>query len=756
MMNSIDEHEQSTVGDEELSESNTSGSDAENENGGGDEVTRGQVQASTSHQYAGQLAMMARFLKDIYPEAVEGDPPSVIPSRLTRDMLKTYLHAYSKFPLKENETSQRFKSVGAVKNALNAIVSLWKLRDRPMPEELHRFTVSYRKYYTRVHAQAVKKGHANPESGSAEISFDGYCAIAHRLSRLRGCWSAPLFWTSLWNLVCRGVSVAGLSTAVMRWKDDSLRVRLLATKNDPTSEKVYEKNVYCNLQRNEICMILWLAVEIFSKTSRKFSGDDETLGVLLIFKGENPEDIFTKHLRKALSNETVDGLEPLDEAILGAVRDNIGTHTPRKSTGPEADKYECVQCGKAFDIRGGWGLGKVKDRYNSKPGDGADKILGRILAGLDPNEDSFASLPPRFTPEGLVLLTEEFWIETVPGYEHMTPGFRTALPFLLARLIVGFDWLKENLPKIEHNEPTHPLWLAPILLHIERLKPFVICKAGYDYSDGKLSCSITKLRVTGVPSFVVTSIRLRRLEERLQEIDNRISTTMANMRAEIVQVIETIPSITGREVWNMICNRLEGASIRITPTDIEQIIDARFERFEELLEQLRPQHTETSTQPVVVGPLVPQFTAETRLFLWGGKNHRTPEDFVFPHGADVTLKSVWDMWFFGCIQGENSIGPFRHFEDRKDLRSQLDRQYLTRARSVVQKLIAEGLKLGISIQQMNTADRVESTHIYCRCFESLKAHVYTKSLEINPSKPVDLKPSHSFLYEYRMLKKVLK
>jgi hypothetical protein len=143
MSNSVDEHEQSTVGDEEFSESNTA-SDAENENGGGDEVTRGQVQASTSHQCAGQLTMMARFLKDIYPEAVEGDPPSVIPSRLTRDMLKTYLHAYSKFPLKENENSQRFKSVGAVKNAINAIVSLWKLRDRVMPEELHRFTVSYR------------------------------------------------------------------------------------------------------------------------------------------------------------------------------------------------------------------------------------------------------------------------------------------------------------------------------------------------------------------------------------------------------------------------------------------------------------------------------------------------------------------------------------------------------------------------------------------------------------------------------------
>ena len=103
----------------------------------------------------------------------------------------------------------------------------------------------------------------------------------------------PLFWTSLWNYVSRGISIGTLSTHVLRWRGDRLQGKLLRTKKDTTSEKVYWKNVYCNLDRNEICPILWLAVEIFSKSIRE-AEDGDGNDILPLFTGEDPEAIFSK------------------------------------------------------------------------------------------------------------------------------------------------------------------------------------------------------------------------------------------------------------------------------------------------------------------------------------------------------------------------------------------------------------------------------------------------------------------------------
>ena len=95
-----------------------------------------------------------------------------------------------------------------------------------MPTNISRFTKEYRKYYKRLHAKVSKKGLAKIESGSAEISSEGYALIAKRLAEMRGVWSAPLFWTGLWNVVARGVSVGSLTVEVLVWKDDCLRLKL--------------------------------------------------------------------------------------------------------------------------------------------------------------------------------------------------------------------------------------------------------------------------------------------------------------------------------------------------------------------------------------------------------------------------------------------------------------------------------------------------------------------------------------------------
>lgn len=123
----------------------------------GDEVTRGQVEDTTRSQYNGIRKMLLQYLIESYPNAIRGNPPEIVPSLLTRGMLKDFCHEYSQFKAHQVGEVRRLKSVGAVKNALNTIISIWKLRGVEIPPHIKLFTSQYRGYYKRKHAKAVKK-----------------------------------------------------------------------------------------------------------------------------------------------------------------------------------------------------------------------------------------------------------------------------------------------------------------------------------------------------------------------------------------------------------------------------------------------------------------------------------------------------------------------------------------------------------------------------------------------------------------------
>jgi hypothetical protein len=110
----------------------------------GDEVTRGQVAGRTGVKYNGLLRMFAKYLKDTYPDTVEGDPPSIIRNRQSREIVKSWLHIYSKFPLPEGEVIQRLKAISTVKNAISAVISLWKLRGVTTPETILKLSKEFR------------------------------------------------------------------------------------------------------------------------------------------------------------------------------------------------------------------------------------------------------------------------------------------------------------------------------------------------------------------------------------------------------------------------------------------------------------------------------------------------------------------------------------------------------------------------------------------------------------------------------------
>jgi hypothetical protein len=86
-----------------------------------------------------------------------------------------------------------------------------------------------------------------------------------------------------------------------------------------------------------------------------------------------------------------------DESAVHIRVDHANTHSIRKGSGTYSQSGTTAPPpATATAGRGEWSLGKVFDLYLflAEP---ADTYLGRILAGLDPNKDNFATLPPHFT-----------------------------------------------------------------------------------------------------------------------------------------------------------------------------------------------------------------------------------------------------------------------------------------------------------------------------------------------------------------------
>jgi hypothetical protein len=175
-------------------------------------VSEGRVVKKTMGKCNGLLRDFAVFLASHLIDAGLGSNP-IKRDDLTKEACYDWLEEYRLHPEIEGQQQRRMKSVSAVRGAVDSIISMWKLSGSPRPDWL--------------------------------------------------------------NDMAEGVSVAKLSYQVMRWKDDCLQVKLLVVKNDRTSERVHWKNCYANVVNPERCMLLWLAVAVFSKSMQENVDDQE-------------------------------------------------------------------------------------------------------------------------------------------------------------------------------------------------------------------------------------------------------------------------------------------------------------------------------------------------------------------------------------------------------------------------------------------------------------------------------------------------
>jgi hypothetical protein len=221
---------------------------------------------------------------------------------------------------------------------------------------------------------------------------------------------------------------------------------------------------------------------------------DELHEVDKLFTGTNQDERFAKALRKALASDACQTL--LRE--LG--RYDFSPHSTRKGSAAFASNGSTYAANfVAVTLRAGWSLGDVLGRY-FKYDAPMDAFLGRILAGLDVNSPTFATLPPRFvnSVDDALLL-------------HCFPAFLKRSDSLgLLRFI---------LPSLVH----HHTELARMLPRRHRLHASVL------FMDSKLRQSLDtstadslKIRATGVPPHVTVLRQGASIESKIDRLTTHL------------------------------------------------------------------------------------------------------------------------------------------------------------------------------------------------------------------------------------------
>ena len=182
--------------------------------------------------------------------------------------------------------------------------------------------------------------------------------------------------------------------------------------------------------------------------------------------------------------------------------DHADSHGIRKEY--VAYATSCTTCPPplpSIAFRGEWSMGKIFDTYFHF-GIIGDCYLGRILAGLDPNTESFAQVPPHFKCDASNTHVERamqlcFGPILVAHAEHGVSGVQL---LCLASMDHHADFLKDFVVKAS----AHPFSQIPILndsMLLGELKDLLTLDP-----DGEI-------QATGIPPHVQQAVQLRHIME---------------------------------------------------------------------------------------------------------------------------------------------------------------------------------------------------------------------------------------------------
>jgi len=415
----------------------------------------------------------------------------------------------------------------------------------------------------------------------------------------------------MWNLMSRVGNAVSICKSHLQWDEDALLIYFAHEKTDQTQSRPGDpRHIYANPFQPAICPILslglfFLAIDITKPTSE------------FIFAGSNQYCRFHKSLRSRFA----------DEELLGHSTGTFGTHSIRKGSATYASSGSTA-CPPyaAVSLRAGWATGHVSSLYLQYQSAG-DQHVGRTVCGLNPNDTTFAVLPPRFKPD----FDPNPLLETLfSNFTGVSAELRRVLTMTTASVFYHMEWLENNLPA------SHPLLSTPVfrLAYQRPISSMVEC---HTWKPGDA------IQATGIPPHVSILLQMKSLNQALTQMPDRISA--------------------------MLDQRVDGEGAFLRNASSEQVKHLISEAVREVIDnhnQRIPAPEDEGAPVVEQGLVFPSFFPTEK-----SKLSRLPPDFELPHGS---LQNAWVCYL--CWDKRKRLPPLRAVsgaEMRRSLASRFSR-----------------------------------------------------------------------------------
>jgi len=586
---------------------------------------------------------------------------------LSPDVVKLFICA-----TKINPKNKLHYGFDTLRKYHDAILYCSKLADVPLPPEykpkMKAFLDTIKKETTKAKSEGKTK-----EQDADPIQFPLYIFICNWAVK-SGAIMVWAFTVMQWNCMGRSINIDPLGFRNLSCKEaeDSIAVHYDANKRDQKGELTSAKNCYANPFNPAICMFLALGcylcmmVQMFDSATDKIfrkSGKDRSAA-----------DTYCKTLRKL-----IEGVSSRVEKVLEFCREgHFHPHGTRKgaammvTTGTmEPPSMPSVL------LRGEWSLGKVLDIYWrwSKLG---DTYLGRLLAGLDPdNEEQFATLPPHFIQgmeneyirEGMMLCFSNIinaWGNT---------GIINVLLLLLASIVYHSEWLYQST----NGNSQHPFNSIPVLQQPEllnKLKQLVT-----------LEPAGTIRKASGVPSHIKQFAKMKKCFETVENGIDRLLAANEAIPEVIKAAIDEAARDNGQVTSSRVMELMQQHTNTMQSTIAQTVKDAVQEATRNLVSLgTSNQQSSTTTTSAAMGGI------EIGMFREYSGN-AVPLGFKFP-SAD--LRTAWRMYLLGLPSLKSTktgtselyhtpVRPFRYINSTRHLpRGQLRRSFNDEWRPVLE------------------------------------------------------------------------
>ena len=165
--------------------------------------------------------------------------------------------------------------------------------------------------------------------------------------------------------------------SMIDWRNDHLTLRFAKSKKDQLGDRCHTIRLFANPWNYKMCAVTALAIRLTEKGIRRKHNR--------VFACDAASK-YANDLRKYLKDHERSYME---SALLG-------THSVRKGAANHATGQGMIaDVLMATLLRGHWNIGNTLPRY-FRIHEGSDAVVGRMLAGLNAQDTTFAALPPHF------------------------------------------------------------------------------------------------------------------------------------------------------------------------------------------------------------------------------------------------------------------------------------------------------------------------------------------------------------------------